>query len=273
MLNQEQKTEFHKNGYLLVESVFTTEESAKLRLDLMNIFDSDSTFEGDENGGNGSRSTRNNLWTRYPQLRWLMEHKKFIACIKSIAGDDAALIPEMGAHKSGYGGWHKDTGSQESRGHMFQWERDFLMFNAAIYLQENGSSGGGLDVVPGSHNEPDKIAGRPNFWKKLQQKALQLGLIKSIKPYNPSGYSIPNKVGDLVLFNFRIVHRSTPHAGALPETTKYALFFACSANNEHAISYTNYIRTRSGYKYFNDNPLYTDEVKAIASSCNLRLVE
>ncbi len=65
-------------------------------------------------------------------------------------------------------------------------------------------------------------------------------------------YSIPSKAGDFIFFNKRLVHRSTPFKQdiEIPKANeKLALFFVGGKNNDHLISYFNYIKSRKDYKY------------------------
>src|SRR5439155_12390905 len=99
-------------------------------------------------------------------------------------------------------------------------------------------------------------------------------------PYTPaflyrpdrSGYSIPTRAGDLVLFDFRIDHRATMpakrHLKALRR--KLAIFMACSAANAHAESYKRYIFTRPDYEYLKARA-YPPELVQLAEQNNVVL--
>jgi hypothetical protein len=83
-------------------------------------------------------------------------HKPTIEILRKLLGNDFVVLRECAAHFQGFGGWHKDTTSQEFAGHLFQWSENYLMVEVAYYLQDNDEEyGGGLDVEPGSHRKPD----------------------------------------------------------------------------------------------------------------------
>jgi len=138
----------------VLPNIFNTEEIQKLRFDAENIFKPDCLYIGDVDGNESGFATRANIIERYPEFRWILKHSNFISTLKSLLGEDFVFLPEMSAQASAYGGWQKDTGSQEAAGHFFQWDKGYLMLEAAIYLQNNDTSGGGLDVVPRSHTKP-----------------------------------------------------------------------------------------------------------------------
>ncbi len=257
MLTQEQIQKFHHDGFLLIKDVFTSDEIESLRRYTETVYLTNSPYPGDTDCAPGNASLRANFLSRYPQYIWLLRHDGFISILKSILEDDFVFLPEMALQASGYGRWHKDTSSQEAHGHLFHYEPDFLMIEAAIYLQPNDETGGGLDVVPGSHTKPDMQSIKLSLFKRILRR---LGLYKSP---DRNGYSIPNNEGDLVLFDFRIDHQATQPVKAIKKT-KYAMFFACSKNNRHVSEYIRFIRSRKGYDYLNDDPIYSEELIKLA---------
>src|SRR5262249_13566498 len=139
MLTTEQIKSFHKNGYVLVPNVLTAEQVALLRTGLKPKFDRPEAerYPGDSDG------FLLDCFSRYPDLRWLLFHPPTLAVLRSLLGDDFVFLREAAAHRQNFGGWHKDTTSQESVGHMFQWLDDYLMVEIAYYLQDNSEEYGG----------------------------------------------------------------------------------------------------------------------------------
>src|SRR5690349_14968967 len=121
------REQFLKHGYAIVPGVFSEDQVGELRRDLLNIFDRPSTMLGDRPRSPTGAALRVELPVRHPELRWLLVHPPLLAAIREILGDDFVYLPEMSAHDSGYGGWHKDTTSQESVGHRFHLDPDFAM--------------------------------------------------------------------------------------------------------------------------------------------------
>jgi hypothetical protein len=246
MLTNSQIEQFHRDGFLLVPSVFTKKQVTEMRTFLVNLFNSKIQFPGD------TRNFRNDIASKYPQLQWLLFYPSMISVLKSLLGNNFVFLPEMAAHYSNYSGWHKDTTSQECAGHKFHWQSNYLMVETAIYLQDNNEYGGGLDVIPGSHNYPDLYA--TSYGQEF---------LRNRKNYKSLQYSIPSKAGDLIIFHFRIDHKaSLPKICSIDsiptEQRKLAMFFACSANNEHVANYKNFLMSRADYQYLKNHQYSAD---------------
>lgn len=258
------------DGFTIIPGVFTTAEIAQLRLGVRALFDQPARLAGDFDNKGRVGSVRLDICARYPELQWLLFHKPLLDPLREHLGDDFVFLPEMSAHKCGYGSWHKDTTSQERAGVKFQWEPDYLMVEAAIYLQPNTAAyGGGLDVLPGSHRKPDTYhdAIDRNVLDKARTKLKTWGVIPT-----PKGFSIPNKAGDLVLFDFRLDHMATPKRETPPpESEKLSIFFACSRRNQHAMAYTKYISSRPDYQYLHGH-CYPEALRARAAREGVNLL-
>ena len=137
---------FESKGFGILPQVFNADEIAELRKLTTKIFDIPATHKGDRN------NIRFDWLVRYPELRKAFLKKEFIDAMKDIMGDDFLFLPDAAFMDSCYGGWHRDTGSQELFGKFFHYETGFLITTVAIYLQDNDETyAGGLDIVPGSH--------------------------------------------------------------------------------------------------------------------------
>lgn len=262
-----------RDGFVVVPGVFTPEQVAALRSSVLSLFQRPSPFEGDIEAHPRIGSVRFDICTRYQTLRWLLVHPPLVAALSCILGDRFVFLPEMSAHRAGFGDWHKDTTSQERAGHMFHWEDGCLIVEAAIYLQPNDPKmGGGLDVIPGSHRQPDSYldAIDRTAIDKVRTKLKTWGLIPTKK-----GYSVPSKAGDLVVFDFRIDHKATwpaPRGVLRASQDKLAIFMACSRDNEYAQLYTRYIATRSDYQYLKGHR-YPDDLQALVRAHGVELLQ
>ena len=234
MIDETAKERFRREGFLVVPGVLSESQVAGLRELLIEKFDSGPEKSTD------TPTLRADLCARYPETRYLLWHGPIVETLRALLGDDFVYLPEMSAHASFFSDWHKDTQSQELAGHDFHWRDDFLMVEAALYLQDNDDHGGGLDVVPGSHNQPARTR-----WERLRT------WLRRKRPH-----SIRSKAGDLVIFDFRCDHRATrPKLGRRARTgedRKLAIFFACSANNAHVREYLEFLRSYDGAKWILD---------------------
>jgi hypothetical protein len=264
MLTAEQKTFFREQGYLLIRDVLSQDQVRELRAVVRPMFD----HEGVQKHEYISGGALPDLWNRHPELQWLLFLPKTLEILRSLLGQDFVYLRESAAHLDGFGEWHKDTSQQERAGLRFQWDDDFQMLEFAYYLQDNNPEyGGGLDVEPRSHFSPDPFV-RSRF---LPARARRL-MWKSSTLLRRSTISIPNKEGDLVLFHFRLNHRSTPCRATHvpPEKQKIALFQAASANNRHVELYQRFLATRSDYGYL-DKFTYSESLLEQARKANVVL--
>jgi hypothetical protein len=242
MLTAEQIVQFHRDGYLRIPNVLTPEQVGWLRT----FFQTKLDRPPQERLLGDLEDILVEIHARYPEVKWLLFHQPTINILKSLLGDDFVVLRESAVQLNRFGGWHKDTSSQEKAGRTFHWDDSFLMIEAAYYLQDNSEEyGGGLDVEPGSHLKPDQFIGDGGRLQSAWRKASRL-FTKQV--------SIPSKAGDLVLFHFRINHRATRprQAEAANERRKLAIFFACSRNNHHIGAYYDFLTSRPEYGYLKE---------------------
>jgi ectoine hydroxylase-related dioxygenase (phytanoyl-CoA dioxygenase family) len=257
-----------------VPGVLRAAQVAELRAFFRPEFDVplDQRFLGD------AESILFDVFNHYKEARWLLFHEPSIKILKSLLGEDYVVLREASIHYNNFGDWHKDTSSQEKVGHFFHRNDDYLMVEMAYYLQDNTEEyGGGLDVEPGSHREPDLfLKPRAKIYDTWEQSIVNRAWRKVAG--NKSGLvknfvSVPSKAGDLVIFDFRINHRgSQPRRLAeAKERGKLAIFLACSRNNAHVQAYHDFIHSRPDYKYLK-NFSYNPELLQQAQATGLNLV-
>lgn len=244
--------DFKKNGFVILPQVFSPTEVADYRTQLAEIFSKSPERPGDR------QNIRFDPLPHHAGLRKTLAKKPVIEALTKLLGAGFLLLPEVSIHDSGlYGGWHRDTGSQESVGKRFHFSSDYNVVNVAIYFQDNHPKyGGGLDIVPGSHLT------KSSWWQNQKASNRKIKFVlshldkrnlipKSIMHGRKGQYSIPSKAGDVVIFHTHCEHRPThPKIDPLPpEYRKFALFLLFSSNNAHARNYVDFIRTRPDYLY------------------------
>jgi ectoine hydroxylase-related dioxygenase (phytanoyl-CoA dioxygenase family) len=280
-LTKEQLDHFQREGYVVVPGFLSTEKVAELREFFADLFAKKPQYKGDQSApvlpeGRGG-GVRHDILSRYPELRFLLAEPRFRGALRSVLGRDIALLPEMAAHDSRYGFWHKDTTPIERQGLDFHKSPDFKMVQCAIYLQDNDEYGGGLDVEPGSQHHEDRTPPAPKvtFFDKVGYK---LKLKKHAKT-GPrleveNSYSIPNQAGDLVIFDVKLNHQATQPTACetdeLPEDQrKFAMFFVASADNQHAERYLEFIGGE--YAHLREGHEYPLEVRELAEQHRVKL--
>lgn len=149
--------------------------------------------------------------------------------VRAVLGDDAVLYPNLTVRKSLYIGWHVDEAFAGAN-REYVWAPGFAHLQGAIYLQDNAAdTGGGIDVVPGSHLMSADGYGRvaPDF---------ETGLAALAPGQQP--IRVDGKAGDLVLWHARAWHRSTQPQngtnGAADGTEeKLGLFFSAGRRDAY----------------------------------------
>lgn len=257
-LSRQQQEQFERDGFVVVPSVLDPSQVAELRDFFAGLFDEPARFPGDTD------QIRNDICSRYPEVRFLLSHPPIVDALRDLLGEDFVFLPEMAVHDHRFGPWHKDTTSMEQEDLHFHWDDDFRMVQVGIYLQPNGEHGGGLDIVPGSHKERDPYMGQ--------------GLVSKLKRRLRfrRAHSIPNQAGDLVAFHMRADHQATqPRRGTPADIPaghrKFAIFFVCSANTDHPRQYVDFITGREGYEYLEGHS-YPPEVESVVEEKGLTLV-
>ncbi len=280
MLSPDQLTAFRRDGFLHLQGIFTRAEAVRIRHQAEVLYEKegDGPFDLDDDpkfGGN-----RPAIFHRFPQLRWVLFHRPLVDALIDLLGRNFVLMPSDVVLKSWYSDWHRDTNSPMYDGEDFFAAPGHCPVQVAIYMQENGSTGGGLDVVPGSHYEVHRllrlaritsIAKNAGFIRRqLARLESQLcALQQKVAERAHRAYTIPTRPGDVVIFDFGLLHRATPR---LPnaDSDKYALFYSCTRNNASADIYYAYLRDKKARDRVSHYH-FDGEMKAMARSAGFQL--
>jgi ectoine hydroxylase-related dioxygenase (phytanoyl-CoA dioxygenase family) len=276
--------QFETDGFVVIPDVLSETEAAELRSFLEGEFAGRASRPGDIDyqpslaAGTGV-AVRQAIWTWYLETRFILTHLSIIGALRSILGDDFVFLPGDSANLAGYRHWHKDTTALDNAGEHFHRADDFKFVTCGIYMQPNNEYGGGLDVVPGSQNEPDHTP-PPSKPSLSQRAAVKFGVRLPSKakhqppPKEEGAYSIPSQPGDLVIFNFKINHMATQPRICTPseiphDHRKFALFFNASVNNGHVRPYVDFMVRVS--PHLHGGVSYPDEVMATAAESGVTL--
>lgn len=232
MLTQEQKHHFFHYGFLRIPGVLSQAEVAWLRDFALAKFNIPPHLRGPGD----MAGYIFDIYSRYPEIRWVLLHDTINGVLRSLLGEDFAYLREVAIHKEGYGGWHRDSDSLEKAGHRFHYRDDCLLVQTALYFQDNTYMwGGGLDVIPGLHQSAEHVATGPDY-------------------HHYHAYSIPSRAGDLLLFNYRLPHRASPRRSPIVprDHQKLAIFSACSTNTPYVQAYHDFIGQIPWYGYLKE---------------------
>lgn len=249
--------QFREKGYLLVAGVYAPEALSAARERIQAEFargqQHDSPYD--------SPSILTDIYSRIPELTDLIFNEKYIAIVKSLIGPDAFLIPECALHKGRFINWHTDTTEQEMAGIISHRDLSTPILQVATYFQENDrNAGGGLTVIPGTHQFPDPFLRL--YSKKWRDKALNrflktLGMsVFDRLDRHPEKIDIPSCAGDLLLFDLRLFHRST-FPRRRDGLEKFAVFNTFTCDTPAGRDYFQFMKRRPEpyYRYFREKPL------------------
>jgi hypothetical protein len=181
-----------------------------------------------------------------PQLASVPFEPTIVSRLRELLGESYTTIPEFTAMANSFGGWHRDSGSQARAAHLY--EKNYLQVACAIYLQDNHvTEGGGLDLKPRSHREILRL-GDPGSNVRRVLRRLEADLWRSVK-------TIESSAGDLVVWQFNVLHRATPRAvvnGPPQSSLKLGIFWGACPDERHAQIYMQHMRTREQNKFYGD---------------------
>jgi hypothetical protein len=245
-------------GFASFSSVFSPEEVVELRAALSAGFavPGESRYLSPQLG-----SVHVDLFT-WPEVAKRTFVPKLFNAIRTVLGEHIVILPEHGAHREGFGSWHKDTDMFERAKQLDHWCVNYHVYQCAVYMQDNSlATGGGLSVIPGSHRVPHPhTVIDPVLRKQCQdwydeKREVALGL----------------KAGDLLIFDTRLNHSATPRT-VVAEHEKLAIFLIAAHVNEFSELYTHFIHARPDYAYLKDYAVPEQfQVLARAHGCRFSL--
>jgi len=238
MLSQHQIELFRANGFLQLKEIYSPESAAEIRGKVEDIFASPPSSPLDFDDDPKFGDNRPAIFHRYPQLHHVLFEKRLISSLTALLGDGFALMPGHGAQSRWYSNWHRDTSSPMYANEEFFLEPDGRPIQVAIYLQENGDAGGGLDVISGSHKEVPRLKKLLDLSESAKRAGRMrralcgiayrfLEAVQKLAERSHRVHTIESKLGDVVIFDFGILHRATPQMTSERSVRKYAIFFAC----------------------------------------------
>jgi hypothetical protein len=149
---------------------------------------------------------------KLPLIRDVPFSSAVVKALQYLLGSPYVVYPNFTTRRNLYVPWHVDVAFRgDNGGHAEQ--ASFLQ--CAIYLQSNDKlSGGGIEVVPGSHKRM-----RINDTYYVPASALEVFARREL---------VNSKPGDLVLFDGRLLHASSGSDPSQAAMTKYGIFWTVS---------------------------------------------
>lgn len=148
--------------------------------------------------------------------------------LKKITNESVSLLPSFEVHKNYHvnlkevHGWHRDCGGELEYNYCKKilYKENYLFSKVGIYLQENNSYGGSIDIVKNTHKN---FRYDTTILRKL--RSLPLKIVTTLHKYFRKLYlKVPERFflhiigakklsptkGSAVFFDSRIIHRGSP---------------------------------------------------------------
>jgi ectoine hydroxylase-related dioxygenase (phytanoyl-CoA dioxygenase family) len=200
VLNQEQIDQFHRDGYLLVQGMYSASEMEDISAWTAEISDSPETpgkemkyFESSSEDQTRILSRIENFVPFHPGFSNLITRRRMRQAVSELLGEEAVLFKDkinfklpggdgFAAHQDVQAGWDK-FGS--------------LHITAMIAIDETNADNGSLEMLPGMHDKG--LLGE--MWAPLTDADTEM------KPY----LMVDCQPGDAVFFDSFAPHRSAPN--------------------------------------------------------------
>jgi Phytanoyl-CoA dioxygenase (PhyH) len=195
---------FADRGYLILRGVLNSDEVEVVReLCAAHLSDAGTEMRGSD-------------FLKVSELARIPIHPRVLPVIRELFGERFRLYPTYTARKNVYIPWHVDD-AFAGTGREYVWAPEFLHVQGGLYLQDNNpSTGGGIDVIRGSHLMSFDGYGttRPQF--EVAGWTLANSSLRE---------SVDTRAGDVILWNARLMHASTP-VQREPDREKFGVFFS-----------------------------------------------
>jgi Phytanoyl-CoA dioxygenase (PhyH) len=152
-----------------------------------------------------------------------------VKTLQYFLGESYVVYPNFTTRRNLYVPWHVDVAFRGDNGGYAE-QPSFLQ--CAIYLQSNDNrTGGGIEVVPGSHKRM-----RINDTYYVPASALEVFARREL---------VNSKPGDLVLFDGRLLHASSGSDPSQANLTKYGIFWTASRTDARVREVLTHLKKRT----------------------------
>ncbi len=224
------KTGFWKDGYVIVKGVVAPSELQPLRQAVLAAFDARHLAYGDaapQEAAPTEQLRPSDLLEHLPGIVKLQFAPAILAAARQIYGDNFSYVNDFHIQRNqrlipGSAGWHIDAGSNFALRYLNNalGVNEFRFGKIGVYLQSGRCPvGGSIDLIPKSHRIGRIFRSlvlrllESRFNRKLSGSGAGLGVARLLGAISLDELIEP---GDCVIFDCRLVHRSSP-APARPD--------------------------------------------------------
>ena len=231
-LDQHEIEQFHEQGYLFKQNVFSTQEAEVLREAASEVYAQERKEVWREKSG--APRTAFAAHTYHEAFRRLGAHPRLINPVKQILEEDVYMHQYKVNAKAAFEGevwqWHQDYGT---------WARDDGMpepraMNIAMFIDDVLPINGPLMIIPRSHKQGVFEAGHDINTTSYPLWTLDNETVTNLA--NAGGIIAPTgPAGSMLMFHGNLVHASPPNITPYPRTIVYLTL--CAVTN-HITKFT-----------------------------------
>jgi hypothetical protein len=188
------KEDFATNGYVMLKGAYTTDEIMSIRMLMMEQFLTHGGFAG------RIESIRSSVipdaGNKNGRILDIVLSEPVKAAMRELIEEPIYYLHHSDIHLNWTGGWHRDSIDKPTYYDFLKTDiwapenRDnYQVYKVALYLQDHSDNDDGFHVVPGSH--------------------------KYRSPSRPSEVALRSSIGDVVIFDTRLIHRGVLEAEML----------------------------------------------------------
>jgi len=151
-----------------------------------------------------------------------------------------------------------------------------FFYNVPHNFQPNSISGGGLTVIPGSHFNNDRFLRlyEKSLLNRINNKIKKTLCISTFDKINKfeNAIQIQNEVGDLLIFDVRLDHKSTGTQNSTTGIDKFAIFNTFGNDNRFTKEYLDFMKTRpEPYYQYLQTTKFPKQLYEKAASQNIKI--
>lgn len=234
-LTIEQHLAFERDGFLVINDLFSSAEVALLQGELEKLRGDQSSLEPDTIIREPSDDEIRSIFAIHRQsdvFHRLACEERLVGIARHIVADDVYIHQSRLNHKPGFRGkefyWHSDFETW----HVEDGMPDMRAISISILLSENRDVNGPLMLMPGSHRHYVTCVGETpedHFRKSLRKQEYGVPDDDSLKRLAEGGIAAPiGKAGSVVIFDCNTMHGSNGNITPLPRANAFFVYNAIS---------------------------------------------
>jgi len=233
-LTKEQIAKYNSDGYLVVKSVFTLEESRELKAELLAEIEAGKAQLNEERARGAPTEMRRekigdvpraiekgmlqDVAHRNPKFMKLAKNSKLTGLVTPFLGNSLSMYRSLSVFRpkgfEGEVGWHQD---------MPYWTGTNKKISLWLSLDKVDAATGAMKMIPGSHHQVIQDLEKQNEVFSLTIPGQYIDSSMAV--------SAETEIGDVVLFDSQVIHSSGPNETG---RDRYTLIFTFQPSSDYS---------------------------------------